>query len=397
MTRTADNQPHRLPLATGDGASRAAVDVIASVDEGDEALLQVGDLARLSGKTVRAIHLYEELGLLKPHARSKGRYRLYSHDALVRVRWIGKLQDSGFRSPSIQAVVREWETAPSAPGAMAKMREVYRQKLDETRAQIERLRRPSKPSSPKPAATSRPATRAIRCELLPACTCCDLHDTRPDRRPSSWRASARPDGSGRRPAMAIQLPIYMDYHATTPVDPRVLEAMLPVLQREVRQRGEPQPRLRLDGRRGRRLRARADRQAHRRREREGDRLHLGRDRVRQPRAQGRRRVLQGQGQPHHHQRDRAQGHPRHAASASRRRASAVTYLGVGKDGRVDPDDVRKRHHRQDDPRLDHARQQRGRHGAAPSPRSARSRASAACSSTPTRCRASARCRSTCRR
>ncbi len=27
--------------------------------------------------------------------------------------------------------------------------------------------------------------------------------------------------------MAIQLPIYMDYHATTPVDPRVVEAMLP--------------------------------------------------------------------------------------------------------------------------------------------------------------------------
>src|SRR5262245_51175358 len=29
--------------------------------------------------------------------------------------------------------------------------------------------------------------------------------------------------------MGIQLPIYMDYHATTPLDPRVLEAMMPYL------------------------------------------------------------------------------------------------------------------------------------------------------------------------
>src|SRR6185436_12602624 len=34
-------------------------------------LLRVGDVARLTGKTVRAIHLYEELGLLEPVTRTR--------------------------------------------------------------------------------------------------------------------------------------------------------------------------------------------------------------------------------------------------------------------------------------------------------------------------------------
>jgi DNA-binding transcriptional MerR regulator len=108
-------------------------------DRADGERLQVGDLARESGKTVRAIHLYEELHLLRPVGRSKGRYRLYGADALVRIRWIGKLQEMGFSLADIQTVVRDWEESGSAPHAMTKMREVYKKKLEETRAQVRRL------------------------------------------------------------------------------------------------------------------------------------------------------------------------------------------------------------------------------------------------------------------
>jgi DNA-binding transcriptional MerR regulator len=145
-----------------------------SPEESEEALLQVGDLARLCGKTVRAIHLYEELGLLRPHARSKGRYRLFSHDAVVRVRWIGKLQELGLSLPTIQGALREWEASPSAPGAMAKMREVYRQKLESTREQIRRLQalETELADSLKYLETCDTCS-PIR--LTEACTCCDLH------------------------------------------------------------------------------------------------------------------------------------------------------------------------------------------------------------------------------
>jgi MerR family copper efflux transcriptional regulator len=103
-------------------------------------LMQVGDLARESGKTVRAIHLYEEMELLRPAARSKGRYRLYGADALVRIRWITKLQSLGFSLTDIKAIVKDLEVHTSAPSAMTQVRAVYKQKLEETRKQIAELK-----------------------------------------------------------------------------------------------------------------------------------------------------------------------------------------------------------------------------------------------------------------
>lgn len=137
---------HRLPILDEIPKSAATAAPSASALGGlggEEELMQVGDLAREAGKTVRAIHLYEQMELLKPAARSKGRYRLYGPEALVRIRWIGKLQDLGFSLTDIKAIVKDVETegrGSSAPSAMLKVREVYKQKLDDTRAQIERLR-----------------------------------------------------------------------------------------------------------------------------------------------------------------------------------------------------------------------------------------------------------------
>ena len=140
-----------------------------------EERMQIGDLARESGKTIRAIHLYEELNLLRPAARSKGRYRLYAPEALTRIRWIGKLQDMGFSLTDIQTIVREWEQISSAPKAMEKMQAVYKKKLAETREHIRRLQSLEHELEVSLAYLD-------TCEvcdparLLTACQCCDLHD-----------------------------------------------------------------------------------------------------------------------------------------------------------------------------------------------------------------------------
>lgn len=134
----------RLPILN-EIARKASASVAgeAELHTEDEEWMHVGDLAREAGKTVRAIHLYEQMELLKPAGRSKGRYRLYGPEALVRIRWIGKLQDLGFSLTDIKTIMKDVEAegrASSASSAMVKIREVYRSKLDATRAQIERLR-----------------------------------------------------------------------------------------------------------------------------------------------------------------------------------------------------------------------------------------------------------------
>ncbi|MFO0661241.1 MAG: MerR family transcriptional regulator [Polyangiaceae bacterium] len=166
-----------LPLATLPSSTKAHSEPppgARASDDSSETLLQIGDLAKAVGKSVRAIHLYEELGLLTPHKRSKGRFRLFGADALVRVRWIGKLQDLGLTLTEIQGIVREWEQAPSAPGAMRRMRETYRAKLAETRSQIAHL----KALESELAASLHYLDTCDTCDparLLNACVSCELH------------------------------------------------------------------------------------------------------------------------------------------------------------------------------------------------------------------------------
>ncbi len=165
----------RLPLLQT--IEPPAVPAVAAPGLEDEELMQIGDLAAKCGKTVRAIHLYEELDLLRPAARSKGRYRLYDGDALIRIRWIHKLQEMGFSLTDIQTVVRDWEQSQTAPRMMVKMRDVYRKKLAEARDQILRLQSLEREIQ----ASLVYLDTCDTCDperLIHACRSCDLHDCR---------------------------------------------------------------------------------------------------------------------------------------------------------------------------------------------------------------------------
>jgi len=103
------------------------------LNESARHLLRVGDLAKQTGKTVRAIHLYEELGLLVPATRSSGGFRLYEPVAVERVRWIELLNGLGFSLLEMRDLTRSWWSAGIGPEAMEELRTLFVRKLDETR------------------------------------------------------------------------------------------------------------------------------------------------------------------------------------------------------------------------------------------------------------------------
>ena len=114
------------------------LDARASISSERSQLLRVGDLAKLTGKTVRAIHLYEEVGLLQPSTRSSGGFRLYAASATDRVRWIDLLHTAGFSLHEMREVLTSWWNAELGPEAMRRLRELFTQQLEDTRATLAR-------------------------------------------------------------------------------------------------------------------------------------------------------------------------------------------------------------------------------------------------------------------
>jgi DNA-binding transcriptional MerR regulator len=67
--------------------------------------LTVGELARLSGVTVRTLHHYDEIGLLRPSRRSHVGYRLYAGNDVDRLRAILSYRELGLGLDEIAEAV----------------------------------------------------------------------------------------------------------------------------------------------------------------------------------------------------------------------------------------------------------------------------------------------------
>lgn len=76
-------------------------------------LFRVGDLAAAAGLTVRALHHYEQIGLLAPSTRTAAGHRLYGPDAVQRLYVVNRLRRLGLSLDQIGRALDdpEWNVA----------------------------------------------------------------------------------------------------------------------------------------------------------------------------------------------------------------------------------------------------------------------------------------------
>jgi len=74
--------------------------------------LQVGELARRTGLTVRALHHYDEIGLLKPSLHTEAGYRLYTAGDVARLQQVLSLRSLGFSLEEVRDCLTRPDFAP---------------------------------------------------------------------------------------------------------------------------------------------------------------------------------------------------------------------------------------------------------------------------------------------
>jgi DNA-binding transcriptional MerR regulator len=79
---------------------------------------KIGELAEKTGLSVRTLHYYEELGLLRPRYRTTGSHRLYGEDDVMRLQQVLSLKQLGFPLDQIKAALENPAFSPEKILAM---------------------------------------------------------------------------------------------------------------------------------------------------------------------------------------------------------------------------------------------------------------------------------------
>ncbi len=97
--------------------------------------LTVGELARLTGVTVRTLHHYDERGLVRPSQRSAAGHRLYDDQDVLRLQQVLVLRELGMPLDEIAAAL----DGPAGAAERAALLRQHRTALADQRTRLDRM------------------------------------------------------------------------------------------------------------------------------------------------------------------------------------------------------------------------------------------------------------------
>jgi DNA-binding transcriptional MerR regulator len=100
--------------------------------------MRIGQVARRSGFTVKALRFYEAMGLLPPSSRSAGGYRLYDEPDLHRLEFIRQAKTLGLALDEIRELVVS-ARSQSGGTTRARLGRLLAERIAQTRGNMDSL------------------------------------------------------------------------------------------------------------------------------------------------------------------------------------------------------------------------------------------------------------------
>jgi DNA-binding transcriptional MerR regulator len=179
---------------------------------------KVGELADATGLTVRTLHHWDEIGLLKPSRRTRSGHRLYGDADVARLQQVTSLRQLGFPLEQIRDLLDRRGLSPREVVALHLAR--VREQIEQQRTLCERLEKIAKTLD---AAETVSAGELIR--TIEATTMYDKYYTPEQREELASRAASI--GEERIRQSQVDWQVLMDEvraemeRGTDPADPRV--------------------------------------------------------------------------------------------------------------------------------------------------------------------------------
>ena len=107
-----------------------------SIHNRGQPTFQIGELAKRTALSIDAIRFYERRKLLPTASRSAGRFRLYTPEAIERLRFVRRMQSLGFSLQEIKELMGVREDSAHACSAV---REFLKTKLADVAMRIREL------------------------------------------------------------------------------------------------------------------------------------------------------------------------------------------------------------------------------------------------------------------